>query len=544
MFCEGGEKRGGGEERGGGMNLTWHIVRKDLRRLQWLIAVIAAVMAAKIGIGVWVLNTEMGGAEFSAFWARRVLGASFISMILEGILGMLFVAAVVHEDPLVGRSNEWWTRPISGARLLGAKIASIGLVLGVMPVMIALPWWMGCGFDGSEITQAAWATVAAQLIVVLFALPIAALTDGLGRFLFWTLVLWIGLGSTQNVGALLGENVSSELLATRFSLAVGLAGIFAVAVTVHQFLSRRTQRGIGILVAGLVSIFSVQLFWAWPWKTTNRTPETAAGQSVILEIGETRTTPGRLENSTVMTTFRVRGVPEGFRLDTGRVKLIWAWTDGSDFERSGLEFRQIAASGEANWPAAKAQGSEAGSDDNWRAEFVVPTATAARLEAERPALRAVATLRLARQLVEPALQLRVGATQAVSGGATKIVGITTVDDALFVTLVEWRFDVGAGRNFSRFPARRTGSFVLGREGESQVRRGRVQTWESIGIGEVEIQRITLKFSARSTEAESRPVSAASESEMKLVKTAYVEIERIERVATQAEIEIGRKGEAK
>jgi hypothetical protein len=526
------------------MKLTWHIVMKDLRRHRWFIAVIAAVMAAKIGVGAWVLNTEMGGAEFGAYWATRVLGASVISIILEGLLGMLFVAAVVHEDPLVGRSNEWWTRPISGARLLGAKITSIGLVLGVMPVVIALPWWVGCGFGGSEIAQAAWSTVAGQLIVVLLALPLAVLTDGFGRFLFWTLAVWFGLGSTQNAGALLGENVSSELLETRFSLAVGLAGIFAVAVTVHQFLSRRTQRGIVILVVGLVSIFSVQLFWAWPWKTADRKPQTTAGQSVILEIGETRIAPGRLENSTVLTTFRVRGVPEGFRLETSKVKLIWTWPDGSDFERSGLDFRQVAAAGEANWPAAKAQGSEAGGDANWRAEFVVPTATAARLEAERPALRAVATLRLARQVVEPALQLRVGATQAVSGVATKIVGIATVDDALLVTLVEWRFAVGAGRNFSRFPARRTGSFVLGREGESQASRGRVQTWESIGVGEVEIQRITLRFAARSTEAESGPVSAGSESEMTLVKTAYVDTERFDRVATQGKTEIGRKGEAK
>jgi hypothetical protein len=527
------------------MKLTWHIVKKDLRRQRWLIAVIAAVMAAKIGMGVWVLNTELGGLEFSEFWAMRGQGTGLVVVVLEVLLSYLFVAALVQEDPLVGRRMEWRTRPISGARLLGAKALTIGLVLGVVPVVMALPWWVSCGFDASELAKAAWATFAMQMMIAMAALPLAVLTDGYARFLLWTLVLWFGLGSVgANAGAMAGAKVSAELSGTRFLIALALTALVAIGVTVHQFLTLRTKRGIGLLAGGVVVIFLVQNFWPWPLMDAKRLTGLAASKDVILEIAETRFAPGRGDNRTVTTTFQVHGVPEGYRLSSSRMRQVWTWPDGTELERTGSDFRELTRLSWMRQPTVTIKGR----DTDWRTDLVIPRETAERLATGRPALRAEAKFFLSRQVVEPAVPLRAGAKQAVSSGAIKIAGVERKDDVLWVTLVEWRPAVRDGKRtqlgMSLNPARTSGNFMLlGAAGE-HARRGTVQAWETIGVAEVELQRVTLKFQLSGPDADAWAGDPALWQRAELVKTAYVETETFERLATQAEINIGREVEAK
>jgi len=110
---------------------------------------LAVVFSAKIGLGVWELNSSTNGPDLAALWGGRD-GDRLFLIAIESLLTFALVPAFIHEDPLVGSVAEWQTRPIWGARLLAAKLLGLGLVLCVMPVLIGLPWWLSCGYGRAK----------------------------------------------------------------------------------------------------------------------------------------------------------------------------------------------------------------------------------------------------------------------------------------------------------------------------------------------------------------------------------------------------------
>ena len=226
------------------MNLTWHIVKKDLRALKWPLLLWLLLIVTKLGIGVALLNAEGSeGLEWFAKMdalAKGLTAFEFISFVL--------VAALIQEDLLVGTTAFWMTRPISGARLLRAKLLSIGLVFGFMPVLVTLPWWLGCGYGPREIAWAVAETVAAQAIAVLLGLLWAVVTDGFARFLMWTLVMLFAIPTLTGTLAYYltrGQpSPTSDLVTTRVTVGFILAVLGIAVVVVHQFLTRRMVRSI------------------------------------------------------------------------------------------------------------------------------------------------------------------------------------------------------------------------------------------------------------------------------------------------------------
>ena len=75
------------------MNLTWHIVKKDLRALRWPIGVWFACIIAKLGIGVLLLNAS--GTE-GIEWFNQM---DFMSKALAvgELLSFVLVAALIQE---------------------------------------------------------------------------------------------------------------------------------------------------------------------------------------------------------------------------------------------------------------------------------------------------------------------------------------------------------------------------------------------------------------------------------------------------------------
>ena len=122
------------------MNFVWHIVKKDLRALRWPLVVWVALIAAKLAMGVLLLTSDTTGDQ------ELFDTLSGISKVLAGLefLGVVLVAALIQEDMLVGTTAFWITRPISGARLLTAKLLGLGIIFVVLPVLVTVPWWLGC----------------------------------------------------------------------------------------------------------------------------------------------------------------------------------------------------------------------------------------------------------------------------------------------------------------------------------------------------------------------------------------------------------------
>ena len=103
------------------MRLMWHVVRKDLGRLRWQLAAWLAILGAKyvMGFGVIWFGPFSDEAHKNLEIVVRALGAS------EVVVTFFLTALLVQGDAPVGSRQFWVTRPISGARLLGAKLLGL-----------------------------------------------------------------------------------------------------------------------------------------------------------------------------------------------------------------------------------------------------------------------------------------------------------------------------------------------------------------------------------------------------------------------------------
>lgn len=455
------------------MNLIWHIVKKDLRAMKWPLALWTLLIVAKLGIGVALL-TSVGtvNADWFATWFQRM---AVFAQVLAGLQGMSFVlvAAVIHEDLLVGTTAFWTTRPISGARLLGAKILGIGLMFLVLPVLVTLPWWLGCGFGLREILWAALETLAVQLVCVLLGLLWSVVTDGFARFLLWTLVL---LFAVPTISSVIGLHISGlkvkptpDLLLTRVWVAFAIAVFSILVVTVHQFLTRRTWGSIGLLGAAAGLIIAVGLWWPWDWQLKTRweaygatLAEGAArieSAAVPAGLQFTAKAPGWVPRAgvpfeqlrQVQMDFSVTGIPESRVLlpQNGRYTLQWA--DGTTDSRYSYvwvrptqnPFR-LAASQSLGMPL---RSPETGGLQDFTASMTLPSVTAIRAHAEKPFVSVKAVFRLLEFESATKFSLQPGARILTGALGERVAHVETMDGQILVTYVRSRPDLFMGDKF-------------------------------------------------------------------------------------------------
>ncbi|HEY5079206.1 MAG TPA: hypothetical protein VII43_05140 [Opitutaceae bacterium] len=250
------------------MNLTWHIVAKDFRRLRVPISVWMLAYVVQFAVGARLLS----GAVFNpgAFQTNQAT-CQFLSLI-QFVVGFMLVPELIFDDPLVGTRAFWPTRPISGARLLGSKLLTCALLFGLLPSLISLPWWLYCGYGVSEIAHASLQTMALQVIPVALGLLIASLTGNLSRFIGWTFLLVVGVAlasitlltpvSTHLYFHGLDQLADSATNHVRLHL-LSLIALLGCAVVVGlQFLTRMLARSL-VVLACLLGLLAAEATW-WP----------------------------------------------------------------------------------------------------------------------------------------------------------------------------------------------------------------------------------------------------------------------------------------
>ena len=312
------------------MKLTWHIVAKDLRRLRWVLLLLGVVVVGQYIAWGWVRAvgnaSDVQRGAVLALWGMQLL------------MGWLLVPQFVHEDPLIGVA-EWRVRPISGARLLGAKMLGVFLALCVWPSVLTSPWWLEMGFDAGEIGRVMAVNTLGMIAFTGVALGVAVLTENFARFIAWSLVLVMAVGlatllMAQGMPADGDGPVNAALLMTRAKIAWGLVLGAAAVVVPLQFLGRRlwVARGIAVGAVGLVGL--VVQFWPWTEaQVLARTglaryalPTVSArlGPAVVVMPGET----GRPEVTAQVTTeFVSRGLAAGDQVAWSGAEQGWTIGD-------------------------------------------------------------------------------------------------------------------------------------------------------------------------------------------------------------------------
>jgi len=157
------------------MSQMMHIVRKDVRRLRWLLALGLVVLITRVAL---VVNGASAADESVA--TGLLLQQVWETMaIIELLLMAAIVAQLVLEEPLVGLTPFWLTRPYATRSLLAEKLLFAVIALVVLP-SIADAVTMSLFHVGPRaIVSACAAAVLGYASWMLSLMVVAALTPSL-----------------------------------------------------------------------------------------------------------------------------------------------------------------------------------------------------------------------------------------------------------------------------------------------------------------------------------------------------------------------------
>lgn len=244
------------------MTSVLHILRKDFRHLHLLVGAWFLLTVLATGVAVQFLNS-LGPGRYDGN-----SGLAFLVLIAaETMVLATIVSKLVHDDSIVGSTAFWLSRPISKGVLLASKILFLGLAI-VLPQKLALLYaashiapgdYLPLGYDWDRI-------VLYYTPTAVYLLLAAALTPSLPRML----VLG-GVMASVTAGGLIGTTwlaLHLDIL-TRQAFEVTLmtnAELFALvgclAVTCHQYLTRRTTRSTILAFSGILVYI---LLFSGPW---------------------------------------------------------------------------------------------------------------------------------------------------------------------------------------------------------------------------------------------------------------------------------------
>lgn len=252
------------------MNLTWHIVQKDLRRMALPVGLWLAVIAGGAwwvhGLTISPETVKLGAIQN---WIRGLESLLLLFAILQVVVGVILAAYLVQQDVVGGTTSQWQPRPISGLRLLVAKLIAATILQVIAPVAVWLPVWVASGFSPAECALVAAQTAGWLLAITLMAMGLAALSKNLGQFVFTT-ALWLtayGFSAISpglwraSMPSLLGGGTSLTANALILILPPAVMGV----VLVRHYQTRQAARG-WVFLIGLVAMAAlIQLFWPWDW---------------------------------------------------------------------------------------------------------------------------------------------------------------------------------------------------------------------------------------------------------------------------------------
>lgn len=322
------------------MNLTWHLIKKDLLCLRLPALLWVAVLAGQ----VYVSNSLLSTRSLDLNWFYRMGGYSGLLEVGGLLVTYLLVALLILDDPLAGTTMFWVTRPIKGGRLLCAKLFVAFLLFGLLPLLVWFPWFLYCGFGPADLAQAALRILGLQAIAVVPAFVLAVLVDQLGRFLLFSLLLmfagWVAL---LNVASQTYTGIALELLKSRWLVAGGLLLLFGSVGVGRQYLTRKLAStavvlATGILVAGATVCWSplnLSRMWA-----EHRTPlagaDRIAGEIKSARMGFFNDADG-VRIDTVAIDLRFTGGQEDVNLAGGLAAVELRWADGFTVRQERLK---------------------------------------------------------------------------------------------------------------------------------------------------------------------------------------------------------------
>ena len=239
------------------MTLIWHIARKDIFRLRFILLLWAAVITARL----WFALTQSRLDTDSAI--GFIVPAWIFGMLFLPLFGYGLVMGVLADDSVCDADAFWITRPISWRQLLGAKLLALGL-LSLLPALVTLPWWSAQGYNVAQLAAATVTVTKWQLVIMVVAAPLAALASSIGRFIASLVAVGCSYLALISMHDHMAEPATysyvnpSFVYCERVVFAVWLVATTVILLT--QFHSRRNRRSQWIGIAAIVLGFALTAY--------------------------------------------------------------------------------------------------------------------------------------------------------------------------------------------------------------------------------------------------------------------------------------------
>ncbi|HWA29238.1 MAG TPA: hypothetical protein VG734_26545 [Lacunisphaera sp.] len=242
------------------MRLAWHIVRKDLFRLRWILLLWAVVLAG--GLVLATIQSGLSAETYYPFWiVTNIVVVGFQPLFAFGL-----VMGLLHDDPVAEIDAFWITRPISGGELLLAKALALFLC-ALVPVLVMFPFWLAHDCGIAQLGAVVNETLLGHFLVAAAALPFALVSANGSKFVMNVL---FGAGGLLLLGLALqlgGSRVPAgapDLVPEKAWLIACLWLAVAALMVWNQFLRRRLRWSLAALAVGMVAGLLVAARWTRP----------------------------------------------------------------------------------------------------------------------------------------------------------------------------------------------------------------------------------------------------------------------------------------
>ena len=331
------------------MSQMLHIMRKDLRRLRWLVALWLAVLAARTLLVVNGAAAAVDSVSTGLLLVQVWSSLEFVALLLAATI----VAWLVLEEPLVGFTPFWLTRPYDAGSLLREKLLLALVLLVGMPMVADL---VILAFFNTGPQMLLRAGVAATVVYASWALSImvlASLTPSLGAFALT--VLGVAAAATMLPAGLLGfatlwradvpgYTPSGPADATPGVVMIVVYLAAALSVVVYQYRHRRRWVAVWLTVAGLAATVVAPMIWPFPFARSEQIRAGAWASQVAVvhdpswgtKLTDVVNVSRQLRNSwrRVNAKLTVSGVPQHVSVRSLGIRARLRFPDGSTIESS------------------------------------------------------------------------------------------------------------------------------------------------------------------------------------------------------------------
>jgi len=220
------------------MNLTLHIIKKDIVRLKWFIALWVLVLVV-YGVGAY-LTADM---SLKHWWELSKAVSNFEWILIAMIF--LIPSLVLHSEPLVGNNSDWLTRPIPRKSLLFAKCTLfVGVILLLVVTVVVVLAAQDLLFANVVTGKILYSPLFSRALIVVLAvsLLIASVTSSLQSYLISTVsACMIYLFGEILFAILTGTLHVEETRPSDLSLLLQMVGSVGILVCllIWQFLRRK-----------------------------------------------------------------------------------------------------------------------------------------------------------------------------------------------------------------------------------------------------------------------------------------------------------------